>query len=155
MPMQPRPMAETWRPLRPSSRVCILFSFQVLWLRFGEHPPDDRERGAGSRPARIECEVRNDLDDFVARDAVLECLPGVEGELVAAIEGDECRDCDEAAIPWAKPRSLPHVIEQHAVTDFSEVWRNVAPRRAHRGAFGRHHLLLLVVTHLGPPGTCD
>src|SRR3954451_3323080 len=154
MPMQPRPMAETWRPLRPSSRVCILFSFQVLSLRFGKHPLDDGERGAGSRPARIECEVRNDLDDFVARDAVLERLPGVEGELVAAIERDECRNCDEAAIPWAEPGPLPHVVEQHAVTDFCEVRRNVAPRRAHRGAFG-HRLLLLVITHLGPPGTCD
>src|SRR4051812_28486531 len=29
MPIQPSPMAETWRPLRPSSRVCIFDPFDL------------------------------------------------------------------------------------------------------------------------------
>src|SRR5690242_18217162 len=104
MPMQPRPMADTWRPLRPSSRVCILLllctGFGGFWL--GEHLPSNGEGSAGRRPSRIECEVGDHLDDLVASDAVFERLPQVKRQLVLAIARDQGGDGDQAAIARAE-----------------------------------------------------
>src|ERR1700733_2008993 len=138
--MQPRPMAETFRPLRPSSRVCIWCSFRltgVLWCG-GKHFAGDPQRRAGGRPARIKGEMGDHLDDLVAGDAVLERLREVELELVAPIESDQTGDGDEAAVVGAQSGAPPNVIEQDSVADLREVWRDVAPGSAHRGFHVRH-----------------
>src|ERR1700722_6307055 len=141
--MQPRPMAETFRSLRPSSRVCIRCSFRlrgVLW-RGGKHFADDAQRGAGGRPARIEGEMRDRFDDLIAGHTVLERLPEVELELVAPIESDQTGDGDEAAVAGAQSGAPPNVIEQDSVADLCEARGDVAPGCAHRGLPVHHRVI--------------
>src|ERR1700684_243713 len=133
--MQPSPMAETFRPLRPSSRVCIRCSFRlrrVLWGG-GKHFAGDPQRRASGLPARIEGEMRDRFDDLVSGHAIFKRLREVELELVAPLESDEAGDGDETAVAGAQSWAPPNVVEQDLVADLREMRRDVAPGSAHRG----------------------
>ena len=54
-------------------------------MRLIEDFARDLKRGHRRWPARIESEVRNSANNFVARDSVLERLVQVEGQLVHAV----------------------------------------------------------------------
>src|SRR5689334_1113434 len=103
MPMQPSPMADTCGPSRPSSRVCIfcLLGCGLGLVGVGKHLTRDGQRGAGGRPAGIESEMSNDLDNLLALHAILQRLLKVEGQFILSVQRDQRRDRDEAAIAWA------------------------------------------------------
>ena len=118
MPMQPRPMAETWRPLRPSSRFCmvILLEFVARPVRFVEAILASQGCAiarARRRPAGVEGEVGDGLDDLVAGDAILERLLQVERQLVGPIERDQACDRDQAAVARRQAGALPDIAEQN------------------------------------------
>jgi hypothetical protein len=79
----------------------------LLLVGFGEHLPHDGERGAGGRPARVEGEMRDRLDDLVAGDAVLQRLPEVERKFVLAIACDQAGDRDENPGDARRRRTTP------------------------------------------------
>src|SRR5579883_251675 len=110
--MQPRPIAETSRPLFPSFRFCMALA---LLSSFFENFPCDRQRCARGRPARIEGEVGNRFDNLVARHAVLQRLLQVERQLVRAVQRNQACDGDEASVAGFQARSLPDIPEQDIV----------------------------------------
>src|SRR6266704_3439497 len=110
--MQPRPIAETSRPLFPSLRFCIVLS---LLFSFVENALRDRKRGIRSRPARVEGQMRDNLDQLIATDAVFQSLLEVKGQLIGPVESDEARDRNQAAIARRQARPLPHLAEEHLV----------------------------------------
>ena len=74
------------------------------------------------------------LDQLVACDAVVKRPPQMKGHLIDAIERDEARHRDQAAIARGKARAFPHIAEQHPVRVIGESRRNVRERIARRGS---------------------
>src|SRR4051794_6640817 len=81
----------------------------------GEDAVEDADGGAGGRPAGIESEMGDQLDQLVAGDAVVERPLQVEGQLVDSVERDEARNGDQAAVARREAGPLPDVSEQHLV----------------------------------------
>ena len=120
-----------------------------------KHFTGDPDGGAGGRPARVEGEVRDHLDDLVAGHAILERLSKMELELVAAIESDQAGDGDEAAVARAEP-GRRHTSSNRTVSLIS-VRRGAmsAPGSAHRGPSVRHGLIpFRGDPHLAVAGLC-
>src|SRR5205807_8697346 len=84
-----------------------------LRLRFREDAACDRQRRIRGGPARVESEMRDELDDLVLRDAVFERALQVERQLIRAVAGDERRHGDETAITRREAGAPPHVAEEH------------------------------------------
>ena len=61
--------------------------------------------------------MRDELDDLVAGDSVVERAPDVAADLVRPIERGQRGDGDEAAVPLREPRALAHIAEQHVMED--------------------------------------
>src|ERR1017187_1489672 len=125
--MQPRPMAETSRPLFPSLRFRIVLS---SLSSFVENPLRDRQRGIRGRPARVEGQMRDDLDQLIPADAVFESLLQVKGQLVRPVERDEACDGNQAPVARRQARPLPYLAEQHLVGNIRERGRDVTERLA-------------------------
>ena len=64
MPMQPRPIAPAFNPLRPNSRVCITARLQrrltALYANYGMHFVWHIERGNGTKGKIVKFQMRPD-----------------------------------------------------------------------------------------------
>src|SRR3954454_8532505 len=96
-------------PCKTAPSMCDLLCV------FLKHAPRDRQRCVCGRPSRVESEVRDDFDQLVFRDAVVERPFQMERQLVRAIAGDERCDGDETPIARAETGAFPDVAEQHFV----------------------------------------
>src|SRR5688500_9412946 len=86
--------------------------------------------------------MRDELADLLARDAVGERALQVPGELVAAVQGHQRGNGDEAAIALGETRPLPDVAVDHGLRQLDEPRGHlpdfVARRRCRlRNAHGR------------------
>ncbi len=91
-----------------------------LLFGLGEHAPCNGYCRVRRRPACIESEVNDELDQFVLRDAVLQGPLQVEGQLIRAVERDERRDGDQAPVARRQAGALPDVAKLHLVGVFAE-----------------------------------
>src|SRR5579885_1834952 len=73
------------------------------------------------------------LDQFLARDAVLQREFEMKRQLVHAVLRDQARYGHEAAVARRELRTLPHVAEQNVVGVIAERGRDVAERAFARG----------------------
>src|SRR3954452_20804074 len=104
--MQPKPRAETSRPLPPSLRFCIvlLLRFAVVWIvllglsGFLESLPRNLKSRHRGRPTGIEGEVSDDADDLLTGDPVLQRLLEMKRQFVDAVERDQAGDRDKAPV---------------------------------------------------------
>src|SRR4051812_25377313 len=58
----------------------------------------DGHRGEGLRPARVEGQVRDELDELLLGDAVVLRVLQVEGQLLGVAAGEQCGDGGQAAV---------------------------------------------------------
>jgi hypothetical protein len=79
--------------------------------------PQDWNSRVRARPAGIEGEVRHELDQLLAGYAVVERALDVAGQLVRAVECNEARDGDQAAVTFGQRRGVPSVAEQRLVAE--------------------------------------
>src|SRR3954468_7953789 len=70
-------------------------------------------RGEGLRPAGVEGQVGDGLDQLFLGGAVVLGELQVEGELLGVAAGEQCGDGDQAAVARRQLRSLPRVAEEH------------------------------------------
>src|SRR3984957_15683912 len=103
MPMQPRPKAETLRPLWPSLRVCMVGLLEDV--------APDLQRRHRRRPAGIEGEMRDRSDDFVAGDAVLQRPLEMERDFVDPVERDKAGDSHRAPVARRQGRVFTEVAK--------------------------------------------
>src|SRR5580698_559606 len=95
-----RPTADDLEPRRSGAGVF-------------EHLPGDPDGCRRRGPARIEGEVGDQFDEFVATDAVLERELQMGRQFVRPIESDERRHGYQAAVARRQLRALPDIAEQH------------------------------------------
>src|SRR3954465_764262 len=95
-------------------------SFEQL-LRF-------RPRRHRVRPAGIEGEVGDELDEFLLGHAVLDGAGEVEAHLLGLARGNERRAGDQAPVAFRELRALPDVAEQHLLGDLDELRGKVGKR---------------------------
>jgi hypothetical protein len=96
-----------------------------------------------SPPAsRVEREVRDRLDQFVARHAVVQRTLEMERHFVDTIQRHEASHRDEAAVVRRKFGTFPHVAEQDIVGVTGERRRNVGKGISRNGRLVRHDDLL-------------
>src|ERR1700761_1049313 len=110
--MQPKPMADTSR--FPSLRFCMRFFPSV---RFFKDFAGNADGGARRRPARVECEMGDYFRDLGACDAIFQRALQMKRQLIDAIERDEGRDCDKAAVAWREAGTFPDITEQDVIGD--------------------------------------
>src|SRR5439155_7981048 len=96
---------------RRRTRLPASFPEQLLHLRGSGHRV---------RPAGVEREVRDELDDLLLGHAVLDGAREMEAHLLGLAGGDERRAGDEAPVALRELRPLPDVSEQHLVGDLAE-----------------------------------
>src|SRR5438105_13341425 len=94
---------------------------RLSWLPRVEHPARDRAGGHGSGPARVEREVRDDLADLLARDAVGQRALQVPGKLIGPVHGSERRDRDQAAVALGESGPFPDVAEEDLLAELDEL----------------------------------
>src|SRR4051812_6519288 len=121
--MAPRHRGLTWTPVRPSGRYCMAVPFFVSG---GERLLGGRDGGHRPRPAGVERQVGDGLDDLGLGEPVLLTELQVEGQLLGVAPGDQRRDRDEAAVAWGQLGALPHVAEQDVVGERDQLGREVA-----------------------------
>jgi hypothetical protein len=73
----------------------------------------------------------------------LSSAPQVGAELLGAVQGRQCGDGDEAAVPRRQVRALPHVTEQHFVGQLNELGCEVADEFLGSGLLFGHRRRLL------------
>src|SRR4051794_7062086 len=119
----PRHTGLTWTPVRPSGRYCmgVPSSCQAAKRLLG-----GRDGGHRPRPAGVERQVGDGLDDLGLGEPVLLTELQVEGQLLGVAPGDQRRDRDEAAVAWGQLGALPHVAEQDVVGERDQLGREVA-----------------------------
>src|SRR3954471_22496539 len=69
--------------------------------------------GKGARPARVEREMGNELDQLLLRHTVFDGAREVKVHLLGLPQGDERRAGDEAPVALRQLRALPDVAEEH------------------------------------------
>jgi hypothetical protein len=92
----------------------------------------------------------DELDDLVLGDAVLEGALEMAAQLLAAIERDQRRDGDQAAVALLEVGPLPDIAEQHLLGQVDQLGRDGANLVAGRGGRLRAHdrfLLAMVRGH--------
>src|SRR4051794_19513564 len=72
----------------------------------------DGDRGEGLRPACIEGQVRDELDELLLGDAVVLRVLQMEGQLLGVAPGQQRGDGDEAAVALRQLRALPDLAEE-------------------------------------------
>src|SRR4051812_41060395 len=135
--MAPRHRGLTWTPVRPSGRYCMAVPFFVSG---GERLLGGRDGAHRTRPAGVERQMGDRLDDLGLGEPVLPTEPQVEGQLLGVAPGDQRRDRDEAAVARGQLAALPHVAEQDVVGERDQLGREVAQhRRRGRLLWGSWH----------------
>src|SRR5664280_2929395 len=129
-----------------------------------EHVLGDVQSCDCTWPARVECKVRDGLDQLLLREAIVTRANEMRTQLVRTIQSDQGADGDQAAVALGELRALPHIPEQHVVGEVCHFRRKAAEplldrrlRRVSRGqrlglwgrgrrlrssgwyAFGHHH----------------
>src|SRR4051812_32124356 len=89
--------------------------------------------------------MRDDLDDLVARHAVVERAPDVAAQLLRGALRDERRYGDEAAIALGGPLSLPDIAEPPLVGELAHLGKHVAALADGRVRVSRGHEILLSI----------
>src|SRR5204863_420763 len=72
----------------------------------------DGHRGEGLRPAGVEGQVRDELDELLLGDAVVLRVLQVEGQLLGVAAGEQGGDGSQAAVALRQLRALPDPAEQ-------------------------------------------
>lgn len=80
----------------------------------------------------------DDFHQLGLRDAIVQRPLHMEGQLLIAVQRDECGNRDQAAFTRWKARSLPDVIEQHLISQFGKFGGDVAHQFAGDGAGDLH-----------------
>src|SRR4051794_23920605 len=73
----------------------------------------DGHRGEGLRPAGVEREVGDRLDQLLLGRAVVLRVLQVEGQLLGVAAGEQRGDGDQAAVPRGELRAFPDLAEEH------------------------------------------
>ena len=113
-------------PFGKRRRRCGLLSARAPPSPLLEDLAGDRDRRDGVRPAGIEGELRDRLDELDLGHAVLPRQCEMGAKLVGTVQRDQGADGDEAAIALGETRPLPDVAEQHVVGEFRHLRRDVA-----------------------------
>src|SRR6266567_1254219 len=100
------------------------------WSAGAEDLLGDGHRGHRLRPAGIEGQVGDGLDELLLGGAVVLGVLQMEGELLGVAAGSQRRDGDQTAVAWRQLRALPRLTEQDVVGEA----QSGAPRagREHR-----------------------
>src|SRR5439155_9767645 len=86
----------------------------------------DQRRRHGGGPTRVERKMGDELDDLVLGNPIVERALEMAAELLAAIEGDEGRDSDQAAIALGETGPLPDIAEQDFLGEIDQLRRDRA-----------------------------
>ena len=77
-------------------------------------------------PARVKGQLRDRLDQFGLRHAVLTRKPHMRPELFGTVERNQCRDGDQAAVALREAGALPYVAKENIVGEVRELGCDVA-----------------------------
>src|SRR5690242_15763515 len=89
-------------------------------------PAQFAQCGHGHRPAAVEGEVGDQLDELFVCDAVVPRVVQVERQLFGAVECDERRHGGDAALARSETGACPDVAEQHLVGELGQLRSQVA-----------------------------
>src|SRR3954470_2760556 len=111
-----------------------------------EYPLGDGHRTHGLRPAGVEGQVGDRLDELFLRGAVLLGQAQVEDQLLGVPAGGQGGDRDQAALLRRQLRARPRLAEEHVVGEVHQRGREVAEH-----PLGARGLLVLrpVLGHVG------
>src|SRR3954464_9031470 len=135
------------RPGRRRGRAVLLRAWELLLsLGWGgsvvaKDALRDGHRGEGLRPAGVEGQVGDRLDQLLLGDAVVLCVLQVERELLGVAAGGQRGDGDEAAVARRQLRALPRVAEECVIGEVDESGCEVAEHLLRAGR-------LLVLCHV-------
>src|SRR6185437_14091586 len=98
---------------RPNVRVTPVFSLpRCAGVGVGGNRLELRQGGHSGRPAGVEGQVGEGLDEFVLGEAVGQGPAQVTGELVGPVRCGQDGDGDQAAVAGGQAGTLPDVPEQ-------------------------------------------
>ena len=80
--------------------------------------------------------MRNQLDEFVLRYPIFQRTWEMKAELLGAIQGNQCRDGDQAAVALGEARPFPYIAEQNLLGKFRKLGRKVGERPLLAGCGG-------------------
>src|SRR5579871_5811019 len=117
-----------WRTRRAVSGRSRLLHRALLRVLL-EHFLSDRCRRDRYRPASVERQMRDHLNEFVFRQAVFLPKLQMKGQLLGAIERDQRGDCDQTPVALGKIGALPNIAEQHLLRKLEKLGCDVAEHR--------------------------